>query len=70
MTEAKEGQDKMLNSVEKPSAGVVDTASSLQFLSYLSSTANNVAKEKQIETQLKYSNVNSLLSSGGTTSTA
>lgn len=50
--------------MDKP-AGVVDTASSLQFLSYLSSTANNVAKEKQIETQLKYSNVNSLLSSAG-----
>ena len=39
------------------------TASSLQFLSYLSSTANHVAREKQIETQYKYANVNNLLGS-------
>jgi len=37
----------------------------LQFLSYLSSTVKNEAKEKQIETQFKYSsNVNQLLASG------
>ena len=45
-------------------AGATDTASSLQFLSYLSSTANNVAKEKQIETQFKYANLNNYLVPG------